>query len=444
MISLNENLFEDAEILYVIKDRKGRIVSDPSPDKEELWDKVNFMDDTKQGNYPHRIVLYKNPSQFGEGLEDIAKGLVNKTIPPTVKTTPTVGENQFLKQLNPKAPLDPKQTYTVSYAAPGPQGKVKKSATVNPQKLQDKTVGGLVQKVQQDAQEEVSPTAFQIKDQNGSVLADTTTPKGTNEMNKFLQKNIKESTEGIFDRKFTPERKYFLNDEEVKSDDFYDALVSTSVTTQQMIDLENNHDKNNPLEIDGDTFFIEQEKKKKEEPEDEEDISNVYTKLTESYEDGIINIVTFKNNASGFYDSIDFFSEEDAQNKVEELLQFPGRYSDVKTVRMTKQNQQKFLKNEEEQDKFLEDGNIPDKYIEEVINPDDEPEEQSEEEVITDDEDISLNDEEPVEEKEEETEEEVVEEEPKQESYEKPIVPQYIIEQLNSQPDPVPHTYANN
>lgn len=250
--------------------------------------------------------------------------------------------------------------------------------------------------------------------------------------------SMNEGWEGKFENKYIPERKYFINGEEVERDDFYDAIVSTSVTTQQMIDLENNHNKDNPIEIEGDTYFIEQEPR--EEEKKVEGNKNIYTSLTESFEDGIINLVVFKNNSSGFYDSIDYFDEEEAKNKVEELLQFPGRYSNVKTVRMTKNNQAKFLKNEEEQDKFMEDGNVPDKYIEEVILPDDEPIEQEtteEEEVISDDEDISLNagetEAEPVEEVE-------AKEEIKEESFNTVgQVPAYILEELRSQPEPTPH-----
>lgn len=257
---------------------------------------------------------------------------------------------------------------------------------------------------------------------------------------------MNENWEGKFEKAGPPERIYYINDEEVKRDDFYDALVATSVTTQQMIDLENNHDKNNPLEIEGDTYFIEQEPRQ-EEKEPIEENKNPYV-MNESLEDGIINLVVFKQASSGFYDSIDYFDEQEAKDKVEELLNFPGRYSDIKTIRMTKQNQSKFLKNEEEQDKFMEDGNVPDKYIEEVILPDDEPqeveaEETVEEEPISDDEDISLenNEEEEVAEEEPVKEEEKVETDVKEESLNTGFngVPQYIIEQLKSQPEPVPH-----
>lgn len=164
-------------------------------------------------------------------------------------------------------------------------------------------------------------------------------------------------------------RIYYINGEEVKRDDFYDQIVQTSVTDQQMIELENNADKDNPIEIDGDTYFIEQEHEDEEDNTEETELDKINKKLsgesiTESLEDHIINLVTFKNTLSGFYDSIDFYSEEEAQVKADELAAIPNKYSDIKIIRMKDTNQRKFLSNEKEQEEFLDNGIVPDKYIE--------------------------------------------------------------------------------
>lgn len=164
-------------------------------------------------------------------------------------------------------------------------------------------------------------------------------------------------------RNKSTERKYYINDEEMDRDDFYDELVIAEPTDQQMIELENNPE---GITLQGETFRIEQDRNKDKEETEEtnEDIENPYTTLKESLEDGILNLVVFQNTNSGFYDSIDFFSEEDAQDKADELLASPGKYSHIKIVRMKKNNQKKFLSDADAQDKFFDDGTIPEEFIE--------------------------------------------------------------------------------
>ena len=65
-------------------------------------------------------------------------------------------------------------------------------------------------------------------------------------------------------------------------------------------------------------------------------------------EDGIVNMVTFQNTNTKFFDSIDYFDEDEAQNKADELASNPGKYSSIKIVRMKKNDQKKFLSNEKE------------------------------------------------------------------------------------------------
>ena len=143
-------------------------------------------------------------------------------------------------------------------------------------------------------------------------------------------------------------RKYFINDEEQKRDDFYDELVIAEPSDEMMIKLENDP---KGIVLQGETFRIEKDRDEEEEKEDtNEDVKNPYisSALKESLEDGIINMVTFQNTNTKFFDSIDYFDEDEAQAKADELVSNPGKYSSIKIVRMKKNDQKKFLSNEKE------------------------------------------------------------------------------------------------
>ena len=113
-------------------------------------------------------------------------------------------------------------------------------------------------------------------------------------------------------------RRYYMDGKEVDRDTFYDTIIMTDVTDQQMIELENNKNRNNPVEIDGVKYFIDQSERDDEIEEEEKEEDNnlsAYTDikkmeessvpLKESVEDGIYNIVIYKHDLSGFFETME-------------------------------------------------------------------------------------------------------------------------------------------
>lgn len=76
---IKESINESKEILYVIKDRNGNILSRPNPDDSELWDRVESME--ARGKRGLKVVVYTNESLITEAPD----GKLGKQIAKKVK-----------------------------------------------------------------------------------------------------------------------------------------------------------------------------------------------------------------------------------------------------------------------------------------------------------------------------------------------------------------------